>query len=132
MAVDGGVRFYCHCREAGELFGQNLEIRDLRLAGLLDLDLVQFERAEVFGQAFWDDGFAVGNEVVAGVARLHLDQVALLADVDQVIDQHDQRAAVLALLDLVADPHLLLREFLSRRLRGRGPLGVALVLRSWP
>ena len=83
-----------------ELLGEHLQVRDPGLAGLLDLDLVLVEGPQVLFRR--DDGVAVGEEVVAGVAGLDLDDFALLADVFEVVDEHDERAAVRPLLHLVA------------------------------
>ena len=62
---------------------------------------------------------AIGQQVVAGVAGLDLDHVALLAEVQHVLDEDKHLAAVLALENLVAFLDLGLRLWLLLGRSGR-------------
>src|SRR5262249_35037567 len=77
------------------LLAEDLEVGDLGLARFGDFLLVPFEKPEVmFGRY---RGEAVGQQVIAGIAGLDLDQVALLAQVHDVFDQYQLPVSVAAL-----------------------------------
>src|SRR5262249_8522081 len=79
-------------------------------------NLIAIEQLEIVGGR--SRGQAVGQQKVAAVARLDLDDVALLAEMRHVFDQHELHAAVLAFEHLLA-----LLDFLFRR-RLRACLGI--------
>src|SRR5207237_210056 len=83
------------------------EVGDAGVLGFFHGDLVGVEALEVVRVGA--DGEAVGEQVVAAVAVLDFDEVALLAEVGHILDEHELHAAVLALEHLAAFANLGLR-----------------------